>query len=126
LTQMQIPGFQSFFGYLNILLALPVLFYSARDYLQSAWLGIKQGTLNIDVPISLGIISIFGRSIYEILTHTGAGYLDSFAGLIFFLLVGKWFQQKTYHRLSFERDYKSYFPIAATVLQAGQEKTGFH
>jgi Cu+-exporting ATPase len=114
--------FQSFFGYLNILLALPVLFYSARDYLQSAWLGIKQGTLNIDVPISLGIISIFGRSIYEILTHTGAGYLDSFAGLIFFLLVGKWFQQKTYHRLSFERDYKSYFPIAATVLQAGQEK----
>ncbi|KAA3634360.1 MAG: HAD family hydrolase [Bacteroidetes bacterium] len=114
--------FQSLFGYLNILLSLPVLLYSARDYLQSAWLGIRQKTLNIDVPISLGIVSIFGRSVYEILTHTGAGYLDSFAGLIFFLLVGKWFQQKTYHRLSFERDYKSYFPIAATVLDKGEER----
>ncbi|MCB0653425.1 MAG: heavy metal translocating P-type ATPase metal-binding domain-containing protein [Saprospiraceae bacterium] len=114
--------FQSLFGYLNIILALPVLFYSAKDYLQSAWQGLRQGMLNIDVPISLGIISIFGRSVYEIVSQTGAGYLDSFAGLIFFLLVGKWFQQKTYHRLSFERDYKSYFPIAVTVLKAGEEK----
>jgi Cu+-exporting ATPase len=114
--------FQSMFGYLNIIIALPVLIYSARDYWQSAWQGLRQGVLNIDVPITLGIISIFGRSVYEIVTHTGAGYLDSFAGLIFFLLVGKWFQQKTYHRLSFERDYKSYFPIAATVLKAGEER----
>jgi Cu+-exporting ATPase len=101
------------FGYLNIGLALPVVFYSARDYLQSAWLGLQQRQLNIDVPIALGILTLFGRSLYEILSHTGAGYLDSLAGLVFFLLVGKWFQQRTYHNISFERDYKSYFPIAA-------------
>lgn len=40
--------------------------------------------------------------------------MDSFAGLVFFLLTGCWFQQKTYHQLSFERDYKSYFPVAAS------------
>jgi len=101
------------FGYLNIGLAMPVVFYSARDYLQSAWLGLQQRQLNIDVPIALGILTLFGRSMYEILSHTGAGYLDSLAGLVFFLLVGKWFQQRTYHNISFERDYKSYFPIAA-------------
>ena len=105
--------FFQLFGYLNILLALPVVFYAGRDYLQSAWLGLKQRTLNIDVPISLGILTLFGRSVFEILTHTGAGYLDSLAGLVFFLLAGKWFQQRTYHTISFERDYKSYFPIAA-------------
>jgi Cu+-exporting ATPase len=105
--------FFQLFGYLNILLALPLVFYSGRDYLQSAWLGLKQRTLNIDVPISLGILTLFGRSVFEILTHTGAGYLDSLAGLVFFLLAGKWFQQRTYHTISFERDYKSYFPIAA-------------
>ncbi len=103
------------FGYLNILLALPLVFYSGRDYLQSAWQGLKQKTLNIDVPISLGILTLFGRSVFEIITHTGAGYLDSLAGLVFFLLIGKWFQQRTYHHISFERDYKSYFPIAALL-----------
>ncbi|NJK82883.1 MAG: HAD-IC family P-type ATPase [Saprospiraceae bacterium] len=110
--------FQQWFGYLNIALSIPVLLYCSRDYLQSAWLGIQQRQLNIDVPISIGIFALFLRSVYEIITATGAGYLDSLAGLIFFLLIGKWFQQKTYYNLSFERDYKSYFPISAMVKRA--------
>jgi Cu+-exporting ATPase len=115
--------FQSVFGYLNILLSLPVVLYSARDYFRSAWGSLRQGYLNLDVPIALGIVALFGRSAYEILTHTGAGYVDSLAGLIFFLLTGKWFQQTTYYHLSFERDYKSYFPIAASVRRDGTEQT---
>jgi Cu+-exporting ATPase len=107
--------FFQIFGYLNLLIATPVLLYSARDYLISAWNGLRHGHLNIDVPLSLGILALYGRSVWEIVGHTGAGYMDSFAGLIFFLLTGKWFQQKTFHHLSFERDYKSYFPVAATV-----------
>ena len=113
--------FKSLFGYLNIFLATPVLLYSGKDYLISAWQGLKQGYLNIDVPVSIGMLSIFLRSIYEIISQTGAGYLDSFAGFVFFLLIGKWFQQKTYHRLSFERDYKSYFPLAATLVKDGTQ-----
>ena len=111
------------FGYLNILLALPVAFYSGIDYLKSAWRGLKQRTLNIDVPISIGVLALFGRSVFEILSNTGAGYLDSLAGLIFFLLAGKWFQQRTYHNISFERDYKSYFPIAANRREGGAVKS---
>lgn len=107
--------FYQVFGYLNIILAIPLVFFSGSDYLRSAWLGLKNGMLNIDVPISLGVLTLFGRSVFEILTHTGAGYLDSLAGLVFFLLVGKWFQQRTYHHISFERDYKSYFPISANL-----------
>lgn len=109
--------FQTVFGYLNIAIIIPTILYSAQHYLKSAWFGLRQGDLNIDVPISLGILTLFGRSVFEIVTQTGAGYLDSLAGLILFLLAGRWFQQKTYHHLSFERDYKSYFPVAATVLQ---------
>jgi Cu+-exporting ATPase len=59
------------------------------------------------------MLTLFFRSAFEILTHTGAGYLDSLSGLVFFLLIGKWFQQRTYHNISFDRDYRSYFPIAA-------------
>ena len=62
------------------------------------------------------------QSIFEILTQSGAGYLDSLAGLVFFLLIGRWFQQKTYGRISFERDYQSYFPIAAIRRENGVEK----
>jgi Cu+-exporting ATPase len=113
--------FPFWFGLLNIALALPVVFYSGWDYLKSAFLGIKHRHLNMDVPISLGIVTLFIRSTYEILSLSGAGYLDSLAGLVFFLLIGKWFQQKTFHHLSFERDYKSYFPIAATMREEGEE-----
>jgi Cu+-exporting ATPase len=116
------PFFFKLFGYLNILLALPLVFYSGRDYLQSAWLGLKQGSLNIDVPITIGILTLFGRSVFEIVSQTGSGFLDSLAGLVFFLLVGKWFQQRTYHSISFERDYQSYFPIAANKMEQDQIK----
>lgn len=113
--------FANIFGYLSIALALPVLLFSARDYLISAWNGLRTRHLNIDVPLALGILMLFGRGVWEILTHTGAGYLDSFAGLIFLLLIGKWFQQHTWQQLSFERDYKSYFPVAATVKSGDTE-----
>ena len=116
------PWFSAAFGYLSILISLPVLLFSERDYFVSAWQGLRNRQLNIDVPLCLAFLSLFGRSVYEILTHTGAGYLDSFAGLTFLMLIGKWFQQHVWHQLSFERDYKSYFPVAAT-LRNGEEET---
>lgn len=112
--------FQVFFAYLNVLLALPVVFYSASDYFVSAYKGLSNRFVNIDVPIALGIIVLFGRSLFEVISQTGAGYLDSLAGLVFFLLIGKWFQSKTYENLSFDRDYKSYFPLAAMVTRNGE------
>lgn len=108
------PAFQQFFRYLNILLSLPVLFYGASGYLKSAYKALKRRAVNIDVPLSIGIITLFSRSLYEIIGGSGAGYMDSFAGLIFLLLIGKIFQKKTYDTLSFERDYKSFFPVSVT------------
>jgi Cu+-exporting ATPase len=107
------PWFASVLGYLSLVIATPVLLYSAADYLRSAWTGLRNNQLNVDLPLSLAILSLYGRSAWEIITQTGGGYLDSFAGLLFLLLNGKWFQQKTWNQLSFERDYKSYFPISA-------------
>nr|MCU0345428.1 heavy metal translocating P-type ATPase metal-binding domain-containing protein [Saprospiraceae bacterium] len=108
--------FRKAFGWLNVILATPVAFYSGRDYITSAWATLRTKQLSIDVPLALGIVVLYFRSLFEIATDTGAGYMDSLGGLVFFLLVGKWFQQITYHRISFDRDYKSYFPVAATRL----------
>lgn len=108
------PAFRTFFGYVSLLLALPVLFYSASDYLKAAARYFRNRILTIDFPIALGIVAVFSQSAFDILTGTGGGYLDSFSGLVFFLLCGRWFQQKTYDAISFERDYKSYFPLSVT------------
>ncbi len=111
------------FGYLNLALSLPVLLYSGADYLRSAWQGLRMGQLNIDVPVSLGMLTLFGRSTFEVVTQTGPGYFDSLAGLVFFLLVGKWYQQKTWQQLAFDRDYKSWLPLAATVVAGREERS---
>ncbi|WP_139956253.1 heavy metal translocating P-type ATPase [Flavicella sediminum] len=109
--------YKSFFRWIMFFMAIPVLVYSAQDYFISAYKGLKHKILNIDVPIALGVLVLFLRSSYEIFTKSGQGYLDSLSGLLFFLLLGKLFQQRTYSFLSFERDYKSYFPIAVTRIK---------
>ncbi len=109
-------GIRSFTSYLSFFISIPVLLYSARDYYVSAYKAVRYGQLNIDVPITLGIIALYAQSCYHIFSGSGPGYMDSFAGFIFFLLIGKWFQRKTYRSLSFDRDYRSYFPVA--VLRA--------
>ena len=109
--------YKPLFRTIIFLTIIPVVFYAANDYFISAYKGLKHKFLNIDVPIALGISVLFLRSAYEIFSNTGQGYFDSLAGFVFFLLLGRIFQQQTYSFLSFERDYKSYFPIAVTKLE---------
>jgi Cu+-exporting ATPase len=72
--------------------------------------------ISIDLPIALGLITLFTQSLIEILSGRGIGYIDSLTGLVFFMLIGRWYQGKTYQALSFERDYKTYFPLAVTKI----------
>ena len=113
--------FLPFFRWLMLGMCVPVVFYSASDYFTSAYKGLKRKYINIDVPIALGISVLFLRSVYEVISDTGPGFFDSLAGLVFFLTLGKFFQRKTYDSLSFDRDYKSYFPVAVTRLGGKEE-----
>ena len=115
--------FGRFFGYLSLALAGPVLVFSARAFFRSAWQGLRQWYINLDFPISLGLASLFGVSTFEVLTGSGPGYFDSFTGLVFFLLIGKWVQQHTYDALRFDRDFTSYFPVAVTRLKPEGEQS---
>jgi Cu+-exporting ATPase len=118
-----INQYRGFFRWLVFGLSLPTFLYSASGYYVSAWKSIRSKLFNIDIPIALGIVVMFIRSTVDIIFGYGQGFFDSMAGLIFFMLLGKLFQQKTYDFLSFERDYKSYFPIAITkILPNGQEE----
>jgi Cu+-exporting ATPase len=109
-----LDNYKPFFRGLIFALSLPSFLYSASGYYVSAYKSIKTKMLNIDIPIALGIVVMFIRSTFDIVMDYGPGFFDSLTGLIFFMLLGKMFQIKTYSFLSFERDFKSYFPIAIT------------
>jgi P-type Cu+ transporter len=106
------PSLQRLFSWLNVALSVPVFVYSSADYYRSCIRSLNEKQINIDVPIAIGLLALFFRSAFDIITASGPGYLDSFTGLVFFLLVGRWFQSKTYQSLAFDRDFKSYFPLA--------------
>ena len=110
--------YRGFFRWLIFALSLPSFFYSASGYYVSAYKSIRSKMLNIDIPIALGIVVMFVRSTFDIIMDYGSGFFDSLCGLIFFMLLGKMFQIKTYSFLSFERDFKSYFPIAITRINS--------
>ena len=115
--------FKTLFAWLSIAFSTPVLLYSASDYFVSSWFAFKQRKISLDVPVALGISALYFRSLYDIFSGVGTGYLDSFTGLVFFLLIGKLWQKKTFDALSFERNYAAYFPLSVTLLKDGSERS---
>ncbi|SOC79775.1 Cu+-exporting ATPase [Salinimicrobium sediminis] len=125
-NEFWLDQYKGLFRWLMFGFSLPVVFYVARDYFISAYKGLRAGILNIDVPLALGVVVLFVRSTLEITFDWGTGFFDSLTGLVFFLTLGKFFQQKTYNFLSFERDYKSYFPIGITRINPEGKEESIH
>ncbi len=121
-NEFWLDHYRGFFRWLIFGLSLPSFFYSASGYYVSAFKSIRTRMLNIDIPIALGIVVMFVRSTFDIIMDYGSGFFDSLTGLIFFMLLGKMFQIKTYSFLSFERDFKSYFPIAITRITSNSHE----
>ncbi|MBX2980173.1 MAG: heavy metal translocating P-type ATPase metal-binding domain-containing protein [Flavobacteriales bacterium] len=116
------PQLMKGFQFLNFLFSLPVLFFSSTGFFTSAWAGLRNRTVNIDFPIALGIIALFSRSVWDVLTGYGPGYFDSLGGLIFFLLLGRWYQAYTYQAMSFDRSLNDFLPLVVLRKSGEQEE----
>ncbi|PST82767.1 heavy metal translocating P-type ATPase [Pedobacter yulinensis] len=110
------------FSYLNLALSIPVVFYCGRDFFTSALAGIRQAKMNLDAPLALIISTLFLRTLFEVVFQTGPGFADTLTGLVFLLLMGRYTRQRSYRHLSFNRDYRSYFPLAVTTINEGAER----
>ncbi|NQW30490.1 MAG: HAD-IC family P-type ATPase [Ignavibacteria bacterium] len=106
---------QTVFIVLSVAISVPVLLFSASPWLTAAFVSIKHRKVSLDVPVALGITVLFGRSLFDIYSGTGEGFLDSFVGLVLFLLIGRLFQLKAFNSISFARTYKSFFPLSIRV-----------
>lgn len=126
ISEFWLDQYKGLFRWLMFAFALPSVCYAGKDYFISAYKGIRAGILNIDVPLALGMLVLFCRSSLEVVFNWGSGFFDSLTGLIFFLTLGKLFQQKTYSFLSFERDYRSYFPIGVTRVRPDLHEESIH
>ena len=76
-------------------IALPAVLFSAQPFFQNAWRALKVGRLNMDVPISLAILLASGMSLYESLHGGHHAYFDAALSLTFFLLIGRYLEQRT-------------------------------
>ena len=83
------PETRDFFHWASALIALPAAAYAGRPFFLSAFKALRSGALNMDVPISLGVILALGMSVVETANHARDAYFDSAIMLLFFLLIGR-------------------------------------
>lgn len=81
---------RDFFHWLSALIALPAAAYAGQPFFRSAWRALRNRALNMDVPISLGVLLALGMSLVETATHARHAYFDSAVMLLFFLLCGRY------------------------------------
>lgn len=86
------------FRWLGLLVATPVVFYSARPFFSGAIRTLRGRRLGIDVPVALAIALIYGASIVEAFRGGAEVYFDSVSMFVFFLLVGRYLEMQARHR----------------------------
>jgi Cu+-exporting ATPase len=113
-------SFQQLFSWLNVALSVPVLFFAAGHYFSKSFKTLKAREISVDVPLAIGLAALWLRSVYEVATGIGPGYFDSLSGLVFFLLIGTWLQERTWEAIRFDRSAERFFPLSALVLKDGK------
>src|SRR5665647_1631826 len=83
------PETRDFFHWASALIALPAAAYAGRPFFGNAWRALRARSINMNVPISLGVILALAMSVVETANHATHAYYDSAIMLLFFLLVGR-------------------------------------
>jgi P-type Cu2+ transporter len=94
------PGLREVFHFLSAVIALPVVAYAGQPFFASAVAGLRAGRLNMDVPISVGVLLTLGLSLFEGARGGEHVFFDAALTLLFFLLVGRYFDALMRERAS--------------------------
>jgi Cu2+-exporting ATPase len=92
------PEWQNYLRWVSLLIALPVVLFSAYPFFHSAFRNLRMGHLTMDVPVSLAIGLAFSASCWATVMRTGEVYFDSVSMFTFFLLLGRYLEMRVRHR----------------------------
>ncbi|MGL5303484.1 MAG: heavy metal translocating P-type ATPase metal-binding domain-containing protein, partial [Aeromonas sp.] len=116
--------FMIYFKWISLLLAAPIMIYSAQPFYQNAWKNLRQGHLSMDVSVSLALISAFIASIWATVFNTGEVYYDSITMFVFFLLLGRFLELRARRKASeSSSNLARLVPIMATRIDDDGDHT---
>ena len=88
---------RNYLRWVSLLIATPVLLYSALPFYHNAWRNIKNASLSMDVPVSLALLLAYCASLYATIIEQGDVYFESISMFTFFLLLGRFLEIRALH-----------------------------
>lgn len=88
------------FGLINLMLAIPVVTYSAFPFYKSVLSSVRAKRATVDIPIAFVIAAGFVLSVYNYTRGSDRVYFDSISTFIFLLLSSRYFLKGIQERIS--------------------------
>lgn len=116
--------YRDYFRWVSMIFATPVVLYSAQPFYFSAIRTLLSGKLNMDVSVSIAIGGAYIASCFATVNGTGEVYFESVSMFTFFLLLGRYFEQKARQKASVSSsNLHKLVPLTAHLVTAqGQEE----
>lgn len=112
-------SWRHYLRWVSLLMATPVILFSARPFFSSALRALRLHRLNMDVPVSLALLLAYSASAWATVTNSGEVYFDSIAMFTFFLLLGRYLEMRARHSGAFETERLSQL-LPVSVERAGR------
>jgi P-type Cu2+ transporter len=92
------PDIQQLLRWASMVLSLPVVLFSCSPFFKNALRDLRKRSISMDLPVAFGIIITFAVSSAATIEPTGwwggEVYFDSLTMFVFFLLTGRWLEQR--------------------------------
>lgn len=108
---------KQYFNWVSLILSTPVALYSAMGFYLSAWRALKARTVNMDVPISFALLSIYVSGLYATTTGGGQTYFESLCMFVFLLLISRFLEQNArFKAAQISSNLVSHMPTTAILI----------
>jgi Cu2+-exporting ATPase len=115
------PELEQFLRFMSLVVATPVVLYSAQPFFRSAWQSLRVRRPGMDVPVALSIAAAYAWSVVATLRGRGAVYFDSVVMFTFFLLLSRYVEMALRHRAGLKHDALARLLPASVLRVSGAQ-----
>lgn len=98
------PETRDLFHAISAVIALPAVAIAGRPFFANALRSLRGGAITVDLPVAVGVTLATAYSFFNTLTHAREAYFDSALMLLFFLLLGRTFDEMMRRRTAIEAE----------------------